>query len=337
MQRSLLHLSRLRDVAPRVRRICCSIILAAAIQGNASELSTVSFGPPDSWVKPHFFNQPSPGLLDSGADQHWLLLERQINAVQNQTFVHSVRQILSTAGVQNNTTLTIDFNPGYESLTWHWARVWRGPQHYDRLDTNEIKIVQQERDLDQSILNGDESVILLLDDVRVGDIIDCAYSLKGMNPVFGGHFSGALPVELDQPVDRLLTRLIWPAGKQLYAKTHGCSVQPEVIGGKESIEYLWDLTQVPGFPAEDSLPPWCEPEPWVQLTDFKTWADVNQWAMALFKVTSPLSPELSRKIDQWKQIPDRERQILAVLQFVQDDVRYFGRNAGCVRPVDAWR
>ncbi len=304
-------------------------VLAAAIQGNASDLSNVGFAPPDSWVKPQFFNeQSSTSLLDSSADEHWLLLERQINALQTETFFHSVRQVLTVAGVEKDATLTIDFNPGYQSVMLHWVRVWRGTQHWDRLDTNNVKIVQPERDLDESILNGEKSVVLVLDDVRVGDIIDYAYSLKGTNSVFDGHFSCVIPVQLDQPVDHLLTRVLWPSQKPLYAKTHGCSVQPVAVTGKKTNEYVWDLRQVPGVALEDSLPAWYDPEPWVQLTDFKTWAEVNQWASALFRVTPPFSPGLSRKIEEWKQIPDPEQQILTVLRFVQDEVRYFGIEIG---------
>ena len=98
--------------------------------------------------------------------------------------------------------------------------------------------------------------------------------------------------------------------------------------GKKAVEYVWDLRQVPGLALEDSLPAWCDPEPWVQLSDFKTWAEVNQWASALFQITSPLSPDLSRKIAEWRQITSREQQILAVLRFVQDEVRYFGIEIG---------
>jgi Domain of Unknown Function with PDB structure (DUF3857)/Transglutaminase-like superfamily len=327
MRRSVFHSVRL--VAPRLRQVCCLGFLAVAIQGNASDRSDVTFAPPGSWVKPHFFNQQSPaGLLDSSADEHVLLLERQINVLQNETFVHSVRQVLTVGGVEKDATLTIDFNPGYQSMTWHWARLWRGTQHWDRLDTNEVRIVQPERELDESVLNGEKSVILVLDDVRVGDIIDYAYSLKGTNSVFDGHFSCVIPVQLQQPVDRLLTRVLWPSQRPLYAKTHGCSVEPVAIPGKRTIEYVWDLRQVPGVALEDSLPAWCDPEPWVQLTDFKTWAEVDQWASALFRVTSPFSPGLSGKIGAWKQIPDPEQQVLAVLRFVQDEVRYFGIEIG---------
>ena len=323
------HASAVRLIVARFRRACCMALLAIGVQAIASDATTVRFGPPSGWVKPHFFDQPSSSdLLDSGADQHWLLLERQINASQNETFTHSVRQILTMAGVAKSATLKIDYNPGYQALTVHWVRVWRGTEHFDRLDTNNVKVVQPEQDLDQSLLTGEQSAILVLDDVRVGDIIDYAYTVKGANPVFDWHFTAAIPVQMEDPVERLLTRLVWPKQKTLRAKTHECSVEPVAIAGTNTIEYVWDLRQVPGVPLEDSLPAWCDPQPWVQLTDFKSWAEVNQWASALFQVTSPFSTALSRKITEWQQIPNRQQQILAVLRFVQDDVRYFGIEIG---------
>ena len=329
MQRSVFHSCLVRIIDPRLRRACCAGVLAMAIQGNASETASVEFAPPSGWVKPQFYNQqPSTNLLDSSAEQHLLLLERQINALQNETFIHCVRQILTVDGVQKDATLRMDFNPGYQTLTLHWARIWRGAQHLERLDTNQVKIVQPERELDQFILNGKKSAVLVLDDVRVGDIIDYSYSIKGENPVFGGHFSFAIPVQMEQPAERLLTRVLWPNQRHLYARAHGCSVQPAVVAGKEAVEYVWDLRQVPGVAYEDLLPAWCDPEPWVQLSEFKTWAEVNQWASALFQITSPFSPDLSRKIAEWRQIPGREQQILTVLRFVQDEVRYFGIEIG---------
>jgi len=329
MQPSAFHSGWTRDIAPWLRRVCCAGVLAVAIQGNASGLPEVKFGPPDDWVKPHFFSQPSAtNLPDTGADERLLLMEQQINALQDETFFHSVRQVLTMDGVQNDATLTMGFNPSCQSLTLHWVRIWRDGAYLDRLDTNNVKVVQQEQDLDQSILNGEKSAILVLDDVRVGDIIDYAYSIQGANPVFDGHFACDVPVRMDQPVERLLTRVLWPSRRPLYAQTHGCAVQPAVVADRKTIEYTWDFKQVPGADPEDCLPAWCDPEPWVQLTDFKSWAEVNQWALTLFQNTAPFSPGLSRKIAEWRQITDREQQILAVLRFVQDDVRYFGIEIG---------
>ncbi|MES1180638.1 MAG: transglutaminase family protein, partial [Verrucomicrobiota bacterium] len=138
----------------------------------------------------------------------------------------------------------------------------------------------------------------------------------------------AIRVQLREPVERLLTRVIWPAQRRFYPKAHGSSIQPTVVNKTNVIECAWDLRHVPGFHQEDSLPVWCDPGPWVQLTEFKTWAEVNQWALDLFQNGSQLSPGLSQKIGGWKLLTSREQQVLAVLRFVQDEIRYFGIEIG---------
>ena len=304
-------------------------VIAVASRGVAAETSggeaKFAVAPPTSWVKPHFFVRPSAtDGLESGVDEHWLLSERQINASENETFYHVVRQILNVAAVEDGSKLTINFNPGYQSLTLHWARIWRGPEHLERLDTNAVKIIRREQELDDDILNGEQSALLVMDDVRVGDIIDYAYSIKGSNPVMGGHFFSAVPVQTDQPVERFYTRVLWPAQRRLYAKAHGCSVQPALVPGKDALEYIWDLRATNGIQAEDSLPVWFDPEPWIELSEFKTWTEVNRWALPLFQNAAPLSPELRQKIAEWRRLAGPETQVLAALRFVQDDVRYFG-------------
>ena len=336
--RRLRFQSLLRTIVSRLGLFGCVGVLTVATQGYGSDLSGVKFGPPGDWVRPHLFSESSANAPDSSADDHLLLLERQINAVDDETFFHSDRRILTIDGVQNDSTLKLEFDPNYQSLTWHWARIWRDGKHLDRLDTNRIEVVQRETDLDEAMLNGEKSAILVLDDVRVGDVIDYAYSIKGDNPVFSSHFSAAVPVAMEQPADQLLTRLLWPRQKGLYSIGHGCSVQPQTVVGKDTIECTWDFQDVPAVPVEDSLPDWFDPEHWVQLSDSKTWAQVNQWALKLFESSSvsDFSPELSAKIAEWKQIPNHEQRITAVLQFVQDEVRYFGIEigVGSVKPAD---
>ena len=331
MEWILFHSRRVRSLAFWLGQTCGWLVVAAAMQpraeGSAPEAAP-RYGPPSNWVKPQFFNLQAAPQPAANADDQWLLLEQQINAQQNETFRHSLQRILTLAGVQKDATLTLDFNPGCQSVALHWARVWRGGEHLDRLDPKAVKIVQQERNLDQYILDGRKSIVLVMDDVRVGDVIDYAYSIQGTNPVFNGHFSAIAPVQMVQPAERLLTRVLWPKGRQLYAKPHGCTVQPVVVAGKEFTEYDWDMRQVPGVALEDAIPAWCDPEAWVQLSEFKTWAEVNQWAAALFQASAPFAPGLSQKVEEWKSLASREEQVQAALRFVQDEVRYFGIEIG---------
>jgi len=294
-------------------------------------------GPPAKWVVPHFFDRTETAAASqSGEDERVRLLERQLNPAENESFTHLVRELLTYSGVQNGATVSIDFDPSYESLTFHWLRIWRDNDHLERLDPDQIKVIQPERDLGQAQLNGRKSAVIVLEDVRVGDVIDYAYSRKGANPVFGGRFTGSIPVQLSEPADRLTTRILWPRPRRLRAQAHGCLVQPAAVRQPDYLEYTWDVADVPALRPEDSLPDWYDPEPWVQLSEYQTWSEVAQWAAALFQNTSPLAPELKQKIAAWQGLASRENQVLAALRFLQDEVRYFGIEMGASshRPAD---
>lgn len=94
MQRSVFYSCSVRIIALWLH----GAIFAMTVHGNAAENSAVKFAPPSNWVRPHFFDQLSATNLDAGTDQHVLLLEQQINAASSETFVHSIRQILTTDG-----------------------------------------------------------------------------------------------------------------------------------------------------------------------------------------------------------------------------------------------
>jgi transglutaminase-like putative cysteine protease len=296
-----------------------------------------SVGPPAKWVVPHFFDQTEAEKpAQSGEDERVRLLERQLNPAENESFTHLVRELLTYSGVQNGATISIDFDPSYESLTFHWLRIWRDHEHLERLDPDQIKIIQPERDLSQAQLNGRKSAVIVLEDVRVGDVIDYAYSRKGMNPVFGGRFTGTVQVQLSEPADRLITRVLWPRQRRLRAQAHGCLVVPTAVRRPDYLEYTWAMADVPALRPEDSLPDWYQPEPWVQLSEYQTWSEVAQWATSLFQNTAPLAPALKQKIAEWQGLPDHEEQVLAALRFLQDEVRYFGIEMGTSshRPAD---
>jgi transglutaminase-like putative cysteine protease len=322
--------------------LACGASIALVLNACGSDPSAPetkpSVAPPAKWVAPHFFERLSgEDQGQPGEDQRILLLERQINAADNEKFTHVVRQMLTSAGVQNGATISVDFDPTCQTLVFHWLRLWRGNTHLESLDPDKIRLIQPERDLEQSELNGQKSAVIVLDDVRVGDVIDCAYSIHGANPVFGGRFTAAVPVQLSQPVNRLITRLLWPLTRRLGVRDFGCSGEPAVQRTKEFTVYTWDQAMVPALRAEDSLPNWYDPEPWVQLSEYQSWAEVSLWAVTLFQNAAPLSPALLQKIAEWRRLGGQEEQVLAALRFVQDEVRYFGMEmaASSHRPADA--
>jgi hypothetical protein len=310
---------------------------ARAADAPISE-SKVTVAPAGAWVKPNFFERALQNApMTDGENERWLLIETEINVPESAVFQHRVKQICTYSGVQDEAQISLDFDPDYESLQLHWVRIWRGTNFLNCLDRDKIKIIQQERELEQHELNGQYSAILVLEDVRVGDVIDYAFTVQGDNPVFGGRFACSIRLQSEEPMGRLRTRVLWPVKKRLFIKNHGTSAQPAVVPGKEVNEYCWDSRQVPALVLEDSRPAWYDCQPWVQLSEFQTWGEVNQWALTLFRNSSAPSPEFSQKLDAWRRIANPEERVLAVLRFVQDEVRYFGIEMGVKshKPSDA--
>ncbi len=98
--------------------------------------------------------------------------------------------------------------------------------------------------MEEYLFNGEKSAVLLLDDVRVGDVVDYAYTLSGDNSVFASKFADSVTVQLSEPVERISTRLLWPTQRHLYIKNHGTIAPPVVVRRGNAFEYKWDFKEI---------------------------------------------------------------------------------------------
>jgi hypothetical protein len=304
------------------------IYFLAAMAGRADD-APPQVHPPSKWVTPQSFRRPKLGdTVDPSQDYRWLLSDRQINAQNDEEFVHEARQTLTSSGVQYGSHILINYDPSCQSLTFHWARLWRGTNKLDRLDPSQVHVSQAGLDNNEFLFSSKKTAALILDDVRVGDIVDYAYTIEGGSPVLDGKFFGTVPLQFTQPVERAVTRLVWPASRRLYITNHLTDVQPVKIRKTNVVEFTWAVSNVPALRLEPAVPVWYDPYPWVQLSEWQKWSDVNRWASRLFTTTNTLSPGLTRKVNEWQQLPEPAGRVLAALRFVQEEVRFLEREDG---------
>jgi hypothetical protein len=297
-------------------------ILSAALAPVFAQSNTPAVGPPSKWIVPaRFESQANLDRVDPSADSRWLLVDRQINAKNDEQFFHWVRQVLTPEGVERGSHVVVAYDPSYESLTMHWVKIWRGTNALNRLDPGRIHLSQVGLDAGGFLFSTEMPATILLDDVRPGDIIDYAYSIDGSNPALDGMFTERVPLQFDEPVDHLVTRLLWPTPRKFYVQNHGTEISPTTSYRSNMMTFTWDATKVPGLRLQSPTPIWYNPYPWVQLSEFQSWSDVNKWALRLFNITNAFSTEVTRKIDEWKLLPGQEDRVLAALQFVQDQIR----------------
>src|SRR4051794_25775404 len=194
-------------------------------------------------------------------------------------YFRRVNQVVTSAGVQNASEVSIDFDPSFQRLVLHDVVVIRGNKRIDELDHDEVRIIEKESDAGESIYDGQLTALLFLKDVRPGDVIDYSWSLEGSNPLLGGRYADEFDFDARVPTRRIRHRIVWPANRPLHLS------KPAKIEhrGAENI-YTWERRDVGSTDAEDSTPDWYNPWETVQVTEYASWNEVAQWAEALFRL-----------------------------------------------------
>lgn len=289
-----------------------------------------SLAPPEQWINVQSLaTDLNPTTNAADGNLQYVLIDDQVNVSRNEHYRRIVEEPINANGVQDCVQLSIDFDPSYEHLVIHDIVIRRGTNILNRLDSGKIKLIQQERDLDMNVYNGEVSAVLFLEDVRIGDRIDYSYTLTGANPIFGGHYLGNCYLQWANVVADERFRLLWPSHRYLGIKDHGTETRPAVTERGETTEYVWELTNLPAINEEDSLPSWYDAFPWVQFSEFASWKEVAQWAAQFYPRPKQMDPKLQEKVSQWMRLyPSPKARLAAALDFVQNDIRYMGIEVG---------
>lgn len=291
----------------------------------------VSIQPPADWIRQSEWRRtPSPTTNNQAEGAHYLLFERQLQPQLKEEFERTVQLMRNEAGVQDSGNLTVSFDPNYQQLFLHRVQIHRNGQALNRLDKSKIKVTQPESGLGDHLFTGRKTAVVFVEDLRVGDVLEYAYTVRGANPAIGDHFSTRLLFQSGVPVDRQLYRIVWPFDRPLHMRLHRTETAPVRNRLSQGTEYVWNFTNLVALPYEDGTPVSFEPYPYCELSDFDDWASVVQWALPLY--TEPetnLPPNLQKLIQQWEQeAPSVEERARLALQMVQDDVRYTGLELG---------
>ena len=203
--------------APRtLLTILCGCFVISAVSEQASAKASYSIKSPQPWVRP--LDLESETTTDRGsAASTFLLDDHQIRVSQKtvERYYHHIQKIETAAGLADISQLRFLFEPSYQQLAIHFIRIRRNRILLNGLRPSEIKVIQQEEALDQQLYNGTLAAIVFLNDLRVGDIVDYAYTVSGENPVLGGRFAEVLYLAVGEQFQHIKFRLVWPSDRAL--------------------------------------------------------------------------------------------------------------------------
>jgi lipoprotein NlpI/transglutaminase-like putative cysteine protease len=259
---------------------------------------------------------------------HYELIDDEIKVEQDNStrFTHVIRAIDTSAGLDNGTHIEAVFDPSFQSLIVHQIEIIRGDKRINKL-TEKIQLLQRETQLEAKMYDGLVTASIVLNDVRVGDKIEYAYSIVGVNPVFKGKFvySDWALASLG-PIDYYQFRLLMPESRAINIKVGSdFKVSTTKMGGL--VETLITRKQLPQLNYDTSSPFKAYIGDQIYISEFLSWEDVAKWGVSLFNAQS--SPEVKTEADLIKKsASNKQEQLLLALNFVQKEIRYLGMEIG---------
>lgn len=256
-----------------------------------------------------------------------LLSDEQIHIPKKERYIRFARKITDNVGIQDGSSISINYDPTYQQLTLHSIVVYRNGKRINKLNVNDFQVIRKESNSESYIYDGSLNAVANLADIRNGDILDVAYSIKGFNPIHGDHFSGATALNDFQPVGKINYYLI--SKRKLNYKLTNTQVEPKVSTYNGYITYNWQTTLAKAPEFEDNTPSWYMAYDNLFVSDYNSWAEVVLWGLNVYEKDGPISQALRTKIEEIKSNFDYEGdRIRVTLKFVQEEIRYLGLESG---------
>ncbi len=320
-----------------MQRIIMAMLLWVAATAQATETHRrgdfqFEVGPTPDFV----ISKPIPDKWDAkapGADEkRWRYWRYEVQSDRrggrDEVYVDYAFEPLSAAHLGDAGRFKISFNPEYQRLVIHRADLRRDGRWSDRLAADKVSLARREAGFENDLSDGVVTALIVLEDVRVGDVLRISYSVIGSNPVMAGQASDWIRFASANPMlDSSLRVLFEPDAHPRIYRSNG-SPEPIIRKTASSVEVSMRATARAAVIDEEGYPVWFQPYPQAQVALDQNWADVVAWGLPLYPPVRELPAELESKLEQWRALPDEHERMAAALRTVQDQIRYFGVEMG---------
>lgn len=292
--------------------------------------SEAVFGPVPEFVTEHAVPAANASQFEAFGGIRIMLLDAQYDArpADPVSYRRHAIHVENTTGIAEAATLETSFDPSFQQLIYHHVRIMRDGTVEDRQDRAIIEFARFETDRDAQMFNGEVTAVMRLDDVRVGDTVDIAYSIIGQNPTFDDERFASFVIGWTLPIESLAVRSFWNPGEvgfwDVWTGDSG-DIERRTTSQYESFNV--EARGRDSLDMETGAPLWVNQLPTLRISTFADWQEVAEWGRPLFELPQSEAVEaLAARFREEHQ--DRDEQLLAALRFVQDDIRYLAITYG---------
>jgi transglutaminase-like putative cysteine protease len=238
-----------------------------AQQGSPADAARerIQPGPLPDWVVPcsfaSDFKPEMPGQIT------YLLCDEQFHAEKRQQYTHIALRLETIQAVQRESEWRIVIDPRRQQITVHWIKVHRGEQQFDQTRLNNLRPITSGTD-------GRQTLALLLEDVRPGDILEWSYTVEDRPLLMAGARACFFALPEGAPLGKLFISVRFDGSRPMKWKSSAQDLAPAEAKGKSEVHWVWARENLAGPVREDNTPEWHITHPWIQVSDCPDWATV---------------------------------------------------------------
>lgn len=303
-----------------------------AFGGGQAEVRGLSFGPaPDGFDMSLLdIGERDPSALSERGCCFWLS-DTRLDATGSERVFTSrlVQQVTGSDGLQSAASFEATFNPSYERLVVHGIRVWRDGSAREAARPEAFELFRRELNLERAVYDGRLTAHMILPDVRVGDVVDTAFSIVGSNPVLKNSLSLSPRLQWSSPVIETRVEIRIPAGRAVSLKPFGRlpKVQDVTVDGVRSLR--WVARDAATWRHEADSPPWHVGYASVHVADTVAWDAVAGLFAGFYDPPERLPETLeTATVGIMAAEPTAAGRAATGLRFVQEALRYHSVGVG---------
>jgi hypothetical protein len=284
----------------------------------------VDLGPAPAWILPCSYDvgwkSRTPGPVTE------LLIEQQANAEQGQIYFRRVLRLETPQAVQHYSQWRLEFEPQTQCIRLHSILVCRGSLATNRLDMNRFQFLQREAGLEGFVIDGWITLLLLLEDVSPGDVLEFSYTVTSRTTLLPEGFSCLFSLPAGVEVGKHFFSVRHANQRPLRARCSSPELAPEILAeGVETCHVLLKEQFLAPEP-EEATPRQELGFPWIQVSDCPDWQTVARAVVEAWKEDVP-GDGFARLVEELKGFaPDLPSRINRAIEVVQDDFRYLSVN-----------
>ncbi|UJR86262.1 DUF3857 domain-containing protein [Sandaracinus amylolyticus] len=237
-------------------------------------------------------------------------------------------QIADDEGARDWRTFPIQFDPDVQRVTIRAARVYRGGQRLEAMQTFE----QQLGEPWYRIWYDTRALVVVFPDLEPGDVVELRWRIDDVaeRNQFDDYYGDLTYFAGPVPNARIEYVLMTPASRQFHfnePRLPGLQHEQRVEEGRRIDRFV--ATDVPAIQSEDNMPGMTEVAPYLHVSTYRTWEDVGRWYWGLIRDQLYADENLRRVVaDLVRDAPDTRTKVQRIYGWVIQNTRYVGLEFG---------